>query len=1043
MMRKLLSIALALLLPLQLLAQAQISGTVTDAETGEEVIGANVVIKGTSTGTITDLMGDFSLQASTTDVLVISYIGYAPQEVLVGGQVKIDIRLGADAKELEEVMVVAYGEQKKSSFTGSAATVKKDHIEKLQVSNVQNALEGAVPGVQVSGTSGQPGSGSTIRIRGIGSVNASSAPLYVVDGVPFTGDLNNLNPDDIASMTVLKDASATALYGSRAANGVVMVTTQKGKSGEGQIHLKARVGVAQRAMSDYDRVGAAEYMEMQWTGYRNNLYHNSDEFTMEDAGLIASGQHPIYSRPGYIHGIPNVVDMQGGYNAFNVSARNLIDPASGKINPEASMVYQPDWEDALYQAALRQEYSVSMSGAGDQSDYFLSMGYLNEDGVVRNTGFERFTARLNTNADIKPWLKAGLNMSFVHTETTNTMEGGTYTSNPFFFSQTIAPIYPIYQWDFDQGSYVTNDAGQRIYDYGDQRPHLTLGNALGTLNLDPSGYKHNAVSARTYLDATISDHWSFRMNTTMDYYNRVTLNHQNRNYGDAANVGGRTSRATQENVNMTANQLFSYRNQFGKHSVNALFGHESYFSITNGISATVTGFAWDGMPEMGSGANATAASSYIDRHAIESFLSRFEYNYDERFFGSVSYRVDGSSRFHPDNRWGHFWSVGGSWSIDKESFIQDQQWISSLKLRASFGEQGNENIGNYYAYRSLYSLNYPNNSMMGALKNYLENPHLKWEKRQALNVGLDFGLFNNKLTGSVEYFNNASRDLLFDLPLPPSTGWGGRMDNVGAMKNYGVELNLTANLINRTDFTWAVDFSATHMKNKMTSLPQEFVGTGSKRLEVGRSYYDFYLFDFAGVDPATGDALYYFEMGEDMGRGVTNDLSNADRYHVGSALASVTGFVNQRFTYKSFDFGFMLNYQIGGQVYNSNYAALMNPKYGHAMHVDQRQAWTQPGDITDVPRIETLNQNLYAGSSRWLQDASFLSVRNITFGYNLPKTWAQRMKMQNVRLSAAVDNLYTFSGMQGYFPGTASSDGYMNNSYQPIRTMSLGVDVKF
>ncbi|BDD01843.1 TonB-dependent receptor [Persicobacter psychrovividus] len=1027
----------------QTIAQIQVKGQVNDKESGEPILGANVVIQGTATGTVTDINGAFTLEVPAAEtVLSFSFIGYTSEVVKVGNQSNIQVYLNADATELEEVMVVAYGEQKKSSFTGSAATVKKDHIEKLQVSNVQNALEGAVAGVQVSGVSGQPGSGTSIQIRGIGSVNASSAPLYVVDGVPFGGAMNNLNPADIESMTVLKDAAATALYGSRAANGVVMITTKKGKSGQGSIQFKSRTGIAQRAMRGYDRLGQKDYYEAQWEGYKNNLM--AADIAEEDARLIASGQHPVYSHPMFAGYRRNLVQQLGGYNAFDVADSLLIDPTTGQMNAGANALYGDNWEDELFSAALRQEYSIAMSGAANTTDYFVSFGYLNEDGVATNTGFERFSTRVNVNSDIKKWLNAGANLSYTFTESRGASTGNTTASNPFFFANTIAPIYPVYQREED-GSFLLDDAGEKIYDYAGSRPYLGNSNAVGTTTLDVIGYTNNAISGRTYLNVKFNDHFSARTNVTLDYVNRNSITHQNSLYGDADNVDGRSSRTDNEYTTLTVNQLLSYQNSFGKHNVSGLVGHENYYYQQKGLTGTTQGFPVAGLPELGVGSHPTFASSWVDEHVIESYLSRFEYNYNEKYFGSLSFRRDGTSRLAPESRWGNFWAIGGSWALHKEDFMNSLRWVNSLQLRGSIGEQGNENLGtNYYIYRDNYNLTYPNNSEYGGRMTYLANRDLTWEKRQATNIGLDFSLLNNKFSGSIEYFNNASKDLIFTMPVAPSNGWGGQSANIGGMKNYGLEFNLSMTLLKTTNFRWNMDFAATHMKNKITELPQEVVMlSSSKRLEVGRSYYDFYMFDYAGVNPQTGDAMYYKDLGEGLGRGVTTDPNDADRYFVGSAMADLTGFINQRFNYRQFDLSVMLNYQLGGEVYNSGYHQLMNPSFGVAMHSDIKNAWREEGQVTDVPRIEIDNSNLVSTSSRFLSDASYATIRNITFGYTLPERTAKAIHMDNLRISFAVDNLFTFSSMQGYFPGTASADGYMNNGYYPIRTMSLGLDVKF
>ena len=686
-------------------AQTQkVTGVVISEEDGQPVVGASVLVKGTTLGTITDVDGNFNLSnvPSSAKTLQISYIGMQTQEVAIKPKLKVILK--ADAQQLEEVMVVAYGTAKKQSFTGSADMVKSDQIEKRTVANLSKALEGTAPGIQMTSGGGQPGEASKVVIRGFGSINASNNPLYVLDGIPFDGDLSSINPADIESMSVLKDASSAALYGARGANGVIMITTKKGKEGKPSVNLKASWGVTSRAFPRYNTVNAKEFMEATFEGYKNYLL--DDGVTDSDAREIAAG---------------DLIPTLGGYNPFNVSNDQLIDPATGRLNSNAQLLYQDDWMDeATKDSPLRQEYQFSVSGGNSNTNYNFSLGYLNEDGLAVNTGFERFSGRMNIDSQIKKWLKSGLSASFSTTTQDYTFEdGGSAFYNIWYSSEMIAPIYPVYKKNAD-GSNLLVD-GEKEYDYGVNRPSFSNMNWIAALYQDKRERKSDNLSSRAYVTLSGKDYdelgffkdFTLTSNIGIDYRNRNTLNYYNPDEGDAAGVGGDSYRSATRMLSYTFNQLLNYNKTFDKHSLDVLVGHEFYSYENLFLSAERQGFPFNGLQELANGAQIIGGTSYKDIYKIESVFGRINYSFSDRYYLSGSYRTDGSSRFHKDNRWGSFWSLGGAWRISEEAFMSGaKSWLNSLTLKASYGVQGNDAIVDkdgyetYYGWQSLYDMDY-------------------------------------------------------------------------------------------------------------------------------------------------------------------------------------------------------------------------------------------------------------------------------------------------------------------------------------------------
>ncbi|MER3470921.1 MAG: SusC/RagA family TonB-linked outer membrane protein [Chitinophagaceae bacterium] len=1050
-MRKLMLALLGVLcFSVQLLAQNRtITGVVTDA-TGAPQSNVSVVVKGTKLGTTTNAAGAFTLSVpENARTLVISSVGFETKQVAITGNT-VNVQLNTAAGELREVVVqVPYGTVKKTAFTGSENTISAATIQKQQVTSVTRALEGTTPGIQVTNGGGRPGTNADIRIRGIGSINANAAPLYVLNGVIYDGSISSISTDDIESVTVLKDAAAASLYGSRAANGVIMITTKKGRRGAPAVGLNIRQGFMTRGIPEYDRVGPKEYYELQWENLRNTyLYAVGSTQTRATAGGLASRTL-----------INNLV-----YNAYNVPAASLVDSVTGTLNPNAQLLWNDSWEDALYRTASRSNYNLSLSGAADKNDYYVSLGYLNEEGTVKYTGYKRYNARVNVNNNPTPWLTSGLQIDGAYSDRQQAIgeTGGTAGSSAFFFSRNIGPIYPVYQRNLTTGAFVDSSNGQHLWDFGTvnqmgTRPYLGLVNPLGALELDKRFTQAFNGNASAYVDVKFLNHFSFKPTFGINYYNSLSTTYQNPLYGDAAANAGRSYKTEDRQISYTFNQVLSWNNTYGRHSVRALVGHENYKYKYNYISANKTGFQFYGQTELNNGATIVSPpTSDEDNLRIESYFANVNYDFDQKYLLSGSYRTDGSSRFAPSVRWGNFYSVGAGWRVSQENFIKNINWINELKLRASYGENGNEGLVDpttgasiYYAYVPYY---YASGTGTYNPPSRPANPDLKWETNKIFNLGLDFSILKNRVQGTIEYFERGSDNLLFDVPLPISTGNLSVFKNVGRMENKGWELQLGYNAVRAANFDWRIDLNLTHYKNKITKLPSEIAAkgavTGTKKLFEGHGIYDYWLREYAGVDAANGDALYYRDVldtnGKVTGRTVTNNINNATFYWEGSAIPDVLGGLTNSFRYKSFSLSVLMTFAKGGKFYDGNYAGLMHRgDYGAAWSTDIFRRWQKPGDVTDVPRLQNgISSTQDGASTRWLIDASYLNIKNVTLAYNIPKSVLTRVKISNLSVFANVDNAWLFSRRKGMDPQVSFS-GVSSQSYPPFRTITFGVSANF
>lgn len=1016
--------------------EIRISGTVISD--GEPLPGVSVQIKGETTGTITDMDGKYSISAPSDAILVYRFVGLKTVEQSVNGRNMINVTLESDSKELDEVMVVAYATAKKYSFTGAASTVKGDEIAKLQVASVSRALEGTVSGVQASAASGQPGTDAEVRIRGIGSINASSAPLYVVDGVPFDGSVNSINPDDIASMTVLKDAASAALYGSRGANGVIIITTKQGQTdSKTTVNVKASFGGSNRAVRDYDRIGTNDYFQLYWEALRNQYAKDTENYTPATAAAQASKDL--------------VTKLMGdGPNPYSTNYPQPVG-TDGKLVDGARPLWDFDWSDAMEQQTLRTELNLNVSGGGQKNQYFFSAGYLNDKGIALESGYQRFNLRSNITSEMTSWLKGGVNMSFAHSMQNYPVSSDTKTSNVINAGRTMPGFYPIYEVNAD-GSLKTDANGELIPDFGSYRPSGSTSNwnLPATLPLDKSERMKDEFSGRTFLEVTFIPGLKFKTSFNFDLINYNSLDFTNSLIGPSVTIGGGSSRVNTRTFSWTWNNIVTYDKTIGEHHFNILAGQEAYSYRYDELSASRTKMALPDMPELVVGSQLTGGSGYRIDYALAGYFTQLLYDYQSKYFFSASYRRDGSSRFAPETRWGNFWSLGASWRIDRENFmISTSDWLSALTLKASYGAQGNDNLGTYYASKGLYAIvsNLGENALVS---DRIATPKLKWETNLNFNVGIDFSLWNNRVSGSFDFFQRRSKDLLYSRPVAPSLGYKSVDENVGALKNTGIELSLNGTLINTQDFIWKLGLNLTHYKNEVAELPlKDMPPSGVNKLVVRRSVYDFYTKEWAGVDPENGNPLWYMDILDKddnvVGRGTTSVYKDATDYFVNkSSLPKVYGGFNTSFSYKGVELSAIFAYSVGGYIMNRDITMILHngSSAGRAWSKEILNRWTPENRYTDVPALATTTNNWTSYSTRFLQNNSYMRLKNLTLSYTLPKQLVSKAALSNVQVFVQSDNLFTIHRNQGLDPEQGIT-GLTYYRYPAMRSFTGGINVTF
>ncbi|TWI85270.1 TonB-linked SusC/RagA family outer membrane protein [Lacibacter cauensis] len=1046
-MRKLLTVVVLLVYSLCIKAQERsVSGKITDEKDGTPLSGVSVVVKGTTIGTTTATDGSFKLSVpASAKIIIFSLLDYETQEVSIGNRSTINVIMTSSSKALEEVVVVAYGTQKKESITGSVSKIGAEQLESRLTTNISQALAGAAPGIAATSGNGQPGSSAALRIRGFGSVNASSAPLYVVDGFPYGGAIGDLNTNDIESISLLKDASSTALYGARAANGVVLITTKKGKAGTPKVNLFVNTGFSERGIAEYDRVGTFDYYPLMWQAMKHGLMFPT----------TGTGQTEAVAAQNATNGIA----AQLIYNPFNVPNNQLVD-VNGVMNPNAKLLYNDfDWYGPIERNGMRNEVGFNLSSKANKSDYFFSLNYLNDQGFVLKSDYQRINARLALNSQVKEWLKTGVNLTTVLVTSNQAAGDGSNTFiNPFVFARGMGPIYPVRAWDAS-GNAILDAFGNQYYDYGIHPGSINRPSGASPgrhiiyeTMLNQNIQKRNSIIARTYLETKFLQYFTFTVNAGIDLNNSKSQTFQNRIVGDGVTAGGTSGRTSNEFRTVSFNQVLNYNQKFGLHNVSALVGHESQKNNNEFFSGSRRGMNLDGNIELTNFVTLAGVDGSFDRLRREGYLSSVKYNYDNRYYLDISYRRDASSRFSPQSRWGNFYSAGLSWSVMREKFMSNVNWVNDLKLRASYGTVGNDELDTYYQYQALFGLGWNNASEPGALLATVSTPELTWEVNKTFNVGLEFGVLKNRISGSIEYFDRGSSKLLFEVPQGLSSAVTVKNENIGTMWNRGIEAQLNFDVVRTKNVKWDVQLNVTSLKNRITKLPATTptIVSGTKRLEAGKDIFAFYLRKWYGVDPTDGAGLFYATPGITTGyrvtaKGdtVTTNPTNAAFGYAGTAIPKFFGSVQSTVTVKDFSLSFLLNYQVGGKFYDGNYAGLLAATYGRALHTDVLRSWKKPGDITDMPRFDINNSGQFnSQSDRFLIDASYINFRNVTLSYKLPKTVVGKIGFDQAKVYVGGENLLIVSKRKGMNPAE-SFNGTNSPVYVPNRLWNVGINVTF
>jgi len=1080
-----------------MLAQTKVSGTIYSQEDGQPIIGAAVKVVGTSTGLLTDVNGKFTLTlpAGKTD-LEITYLGYEPQTVKAKNGMRVFLK--ADAKMVDEVIVVAFGTAKKSAFTGSAKAVSSEDISLSQTTSVTGALAGAVPGVQLTSDSGDPSSSATIRIRGFSSLNAGMSPLIIVDGAPYSGDMANINPNDVESMTVLKDAASNALYGARGANGVVMITTKKAKSGDAVVTFDAKYGWNSRALQYYETIESPDkYYELSHLAYKNKLM--SDGMTAEQAWYQANQRLFGDNANGGV-----------GYNIWTLPEGQMLIGQDGKMNPNATLgrlvnyygedywVTPDDWDKVGTRTGNRQEYNLSIAGSTEKSNLYISVGYLKNEGITEASDMKRLTARLKGDYQAKKWLKVGANMSYARFDHNSLGNNGSSTStgNIWAFTSQMAPIYPAYIRTGDKNIKIDAN-GLQMMDYGDGtnagfgRPFIFNANPIFDTRYNTRNFEGNAATGHGFADIIFIPELTLTINATYNLDETRGTYVYNPYYGQFASTGGTVEKYHSRSYDYNVQQILNFTKTFAeRHNVNVMLGHEYYdnrYYITGASKYKM--FSQENKELSGAVVDGQGAYSYKTRYNNEGWFGRLQYDYNTKYFVSASLRRDASSRFHPDYRWGTFWSVGAAWLISKEKFMENVKWINELKIKASLGSQGNDNIGSY-RYTDVFDI-VNSGGNIGTSFATKGTQDITWETNSNFNTGLEFTIFK-KLTGSLEWYYRKTTDMLYAFSVAPSLGYSSYYDNVGDLYNTGIELDFNYNAIHTKNINWDIHVNFATLKNRISKLhddkktsvmydadgnPYEGYNSGNFYITENQSMYTWYIKEFAGIDETTGQSQWWktnYEKdanGEDvwydragnklasqnddpfarrkfLGREKTTTYADADYYiSKQTTIPPIYGGFGTTLRAYGFDFAINCSYQIGGKQYDGTYAQFMAPptsaNAGYKYHKDVLDSWTPNNPSNSIPRWQFDDTTASSQSTRFLTNASYLNIENINLGYTFPSKWTKHALINSLRIYVAAENVYYWSKRKGFDPRQSYDETTNATRYSPMRTISGGITLQF
>ena len=1067
-----LTLFLALVVQISFAQQRTITGKVSDGS--GPLPGVSIIVKGSTIGTETDFDGKYSIKASSGDILIFRYLGYLSINKTIESSSIINVSMKEDANILDEVVIVGYGTTTKKSFTGTASVVSSENIDAKAVSNVAQALIGEVSGVSVTRTNGRPGSSATIRIRGFSSIEGNSAPLYVVDGVPFSGDINAINPNDIESTTILKDASATAIYGARGANGVVLLTTRKGTSGKNTVEFDFQSSVSSRTLPRYDLVESEEeYMELVYAGLRNTAdfagNNNPSQFALDNL-FSDRGVAPLYN-------MWNVADGNG-----------LIDPSTGKVISGVTRKYTPtDWADAGYRDGVRNEMNFKTSGGTDKTKHYFSLGYLSDEGFIAESQYDRYSTRLNVTTNPVDRVKISTNLDYSYSEYNDaTGYGGGDVPYMLDFTPT---IYPLYLRDTD-GNIVTNpNTNEPFYDFGDNiagnaRDFSATYNGVGEAIYNINRTKRHSVNGNINAAVEIMEGLTFETTYGMNFYSSNLDNTRNSIQGSAGvALGGTLYKANTTYVSQNFNQILRYKTKFGEdHNFNMLVAHESfadrneYFDMNRkGIVNLNPNAA--GAPDNYLDQNGVSTGNIVET-SLEGYFTQANYNYLNKYYLQGTLRKDGSSRFYK-NKWGTFWSAGAGWIVSEENFLSSSNVINFLKLKASYGvlgDQGNAAYAGQLGFDIENLLGQPSLAPRAVV-----DPNITWESSEQMQVGVEIELFKGAIQADLDYYVKTTNNLYVNKRLPPSTGDAIILTNDGSLENRGFEFNVTGNIVRNRDFKLSLTLNGEMFNNQITQMPIENSTGLPKVVNVsglfgqsqGRSIYDYYIREWAGVDPANGNPMWIENWSDensngqyDSGEGIpdmliyaaanpdavieeriTTTYSNATRkYSDKSVIPTVRGAFRLNSSYKGFSFSTQFGYSLGGYGYDSQYANLMtNGKVGgSSYHNDMKDRWMQPGDINDVPRLySNENVQVVSSSTRFLQSTDYLALNNARLGYQVPSQFLAKTGFSSVNFWVSGDNLFLLSSRQGYNPTTSLTGQSGRYTYNPISNYTLGVRVKF